>query len=110
MDATTGVVPRYSIEGRTRMHVYGPAHLHGAQLVNSPHSAALNRPTSTQSSGPIQDEVHISDAARLLDQVNDLPAIRQDRVNQIRQQIANGTYETPEKMQVAVQRLLGEIG
>jgi negative regulator of flagellin synthesis FlgM len=92
------------------MHVYGPAHLHGAQPVNSPHSARINRPASTPSSGPIQDEVQISDAARLLDKVSDLPAIRQDRVNQIRQQIADGTYETPEKMQIAVERLLGEIG
>jgi negative regulator of flagellin synthesis FlgM len=92
------------------MHVYGPTHLHGAQPIGSPHAARLNRPASAPSSGPIQDEVQISDAARLLDKVNDLPAIRQDRVNQIRQQIADGTYETPEKLQVALERLLGEIG
>ena len=110
MDATIRVVPRDPVEGDIRMHVYGPAHLHGAQSVGSPHAAQLNRPASAPSSGPIQDEVQISDAVLLLDQVNDLPAIRQDKVNQIRQQIANGTYETPEKMQVAVERLLGEIG
>ena len=92
------------------MHVYGPAHLHGAQPIGSPHAARIDRPASTPSSGPIQDEVQISDAARLLDKVNDLPAIRQDRVNQIRQQIAAGTYETPEKIEIAMERLLGEIG
>jgi hypothetical protein len=31
-------------------------------------------------------------------------------VNQIRAQIAAGTYETPDKLDAAVQRLLDEIG
>jgi negative regulator of flagellin synthesis FlgM len=62
------------------------------------------------SSGPIQDEVQISDAGRLVDQVRDLPEIRQDRVNQIRNEIAKGVYETPEKLQIALERLLDEIG
>jgi len=92
------------------MHIYGPAQLHGAQPIGPPHAAKVNRPAATPSSGPIQDEVQISDAGRLLDQVHDLPAIRQDRVSQIRQQIAEGTYETPEKLQIAVERLLDEIG
>jgi negative regulator of flagellin synthesis FlgM len=92
------------------MHIYGPAHLHGAQPIGPPHAAKVNRPAATPSSGPIQDEVQISDAGRLLDQVHDLPAIRQDRVSQIRQQIAEGTYETPEKLQIALERLLDEIG
>ena len=92
------------------MHVYGPAQLHGAQPIGPPHAARLNRPAASPSSGPIQDEVQISDAGRLLDQVRDLPEIRQDRVDQIRKQIAEGTYETPEKLQIALDRLLGEIG
>jgi negative regulator of flagellin synthesis FlgM len=62
------------------------------------------------SSGPIQDEVQISDAGRLVDQVRDLPEIRQDRVDQIRNEIAKGVYETPEKLQIALERLLDEIG
>ena len=92
------------------MHIYGPAHLHGAQPIGAPHAAKVNRPAATPSSGPIQDEVQISDAGRLLDQVHDLPEIRQDRVGQIRQQIAEGTYETPEKLQIALERLFDEIG
>ena len=39
-----------------------------------------------------------------------MPDVRWDRVNQIRAQIAEGTHETDEKMQVAVGRLLDEIG
>jgi negative regulator of flagellin synthesis FlgM len=39
-----------------------------------------------------------------------LPEIRQDRVDQIRAQIADGTYESEEKLEIAVGRLLDEIG
>lgn len=92
------------------MHVYGPAHLHGAQSISSPHSSRAVSPPATSSSRPIQDEVQISDAAQYVEQVRNLPDIRQDRVDQIRAQIAAGTYETDEKMQAALGRLLDEIG
>jgi anti-sigma28 factor (negative regulator of flagellin synthesis) len=35
--------------------------------------------------------------------------VRQDRVSEIRQSIADGSYETQEKLQVAVERLLEEF-
>ena len=59
---------------------------------------------------PINDEVEISEAAKLADKLGDVPEIRQDRVQQIRAQIAEGTYETQEKLDIAVSRLLDEIG
>lgn len=92
------------------MQVYGPTHLHGASPINSPHMARTNKTQATSASSPIQDEVQISDAALLMEQIGNIPSVRQDRVNQIRQQIANGTYETPEKLDVALERLLDEIG
>ena len=36
--------------------------------------------------------------------------VRQELVNRIRAQIAAGTYETPQKLDAAVDRLLDEIG
>jgi negative regulator of flagellin synthesis FlgM len=92
------------------MHIYGPTHLHGAQPVNPPHAARVSPPETATSGEPIQDELQISDAARLVDQVREMPDIRQDRVNEIRSQIAAGTYETDAKLEVALGRLLDEIG
>ena len=92
------------------MQIYGPAHLHGAQPVGPPHAARVSKPSAPDAGGPIQDELHISDEARLLDKVHDLPEVRQERIDQIRQQIAAGTYETEEKLRVALGRLLDEIG
>jgi negative regulator of flagellin synthesis FlgM len=92
------------------MHVYGPAHLHGPQAVNAPHAARINQPTATPEAGPIQDELQLSEAGQLIDKAHDLPDVRWDRVNQIRAQIAEGTYETDDKLNVALGRLLDEIG
>ena len=92
------------------MQVYGPAHLHGPQAVSSPHVSRASQPNTTSESSAIRDELQLSDAARLVEQVHQAPDIRQDRVDSIRAQIASGTYETPEKLNVAVEHLLDEIG
>lgn len=92
------------------MHIYGPAHLHGPQPVGPPHTSRASKPAAPDVQAPIHDEVDISDAARLIDRVSDIPEIRQDRVDAIRAQIAQGTYETDEKLQIALDRLLDEIG
>ena len=68
------------------------------------------RSASPVESTNIQDEVSISDTARMVEQVKQAPDIRQDRVQSIRAQIAAGTYETTGKLDVAVSRLLDEIG
>jgi flagellar biosynthesis anti-sigma factor FlgM len=91
------------------MQVYGPAHLHGPQAISAPHVSRTAQPTQVESM-PIRDEVHISDAARLVEQARQTPDIRQDRVDAIRAQIAAGTYETTGKLNVAIDRLLDEIG
>jgi len=46
----------------------------------------------------------------LTEQTHEIPDIRQDRVDSIRAQIAKGTYETDAKLDVAIERLLDEIG
>jgi len=92
------------------MHIYGPVHLHGPQPINSPHTSRANRPPAQIDSAPIRDEIDISDAARLVEKNRGAGEIRQDRVDAIRARIADGTYETDEKLEIAVERLLDEIG
>ncbi len=92
------------------MQIYGAAHLHGPQAIGAPHTTRATNSTSQVESPKIQDEVNISDAARLVEQAKQAPDIRQDRVQAIRAQIASGTYETTGKLDVAVNRLLDEIG
>lgn len=106
-----------SREETNLMHVYGPAHLHGPQSITAPHHGRELR-ESPASGRPIAgDELSISDAgskaaeaARLVDQVKHVPEVRQDRIDQIRAQIASGSYETQQKLDIAVERLLDELG
>ncbi len=58
----------------------------------------------------VSDTLQISDSARIAGQMSEIPAIRQDRVDAIRTAIAQGTYETDAKLNVALDRLLDEIG
>ena len=96
------------------MQIYGPTHIHGPQPIGAPHTNRTSKPAEPDAAAPISDELDISPAAeetvRLVEQVKQVPEIRQDRVDEIRAQIAAGTYETDEKIQIAVERLLDEIG
>ena len=55
------------------------------------------------------DIVEISTAARLAAMVQELPDIRADLVAKVKAEIAAGTYETAERMDVAIDRLLDDI-
>lgn len=91
------------------MQIYGPSGVHGAQPLSSPHSRRVDAP---QQSGGVQpqDEVQISSAADFVSQVQSLPDVRSDRIASIRAAIADGSYETSDKMSAALDGLLSEIG
>lgn len=92
------------------MQVYGPAHLHGPQSISAPHTSPTSRAQPGARSAPIQDEVQISSQGEIMSRLAEIPDIRQDKVAALRAAIANGTYETDEKLGAALDRLLDEIG
>lgn len=92
------------------MEIYGPHSVHGPQSIGPPHVSRAGQTGSTASSTSIQDELTISDAAQALEKAQQLPDVRADVVARIRSEIAAGTYETPEKLELALERLLDEIG
>ncbi len=98
------------ITGEEAMHIHGPSHLHGPQSIGAPHGAKPVQPARPQEAPQIADEVDISEAARMAEQIQQMPDVRGDRVEAVRRQIAEGTYETRDKLNVAVERLLDEIG
>ena len=91
------------------MQINGPSHIHGAHRTNPADAARPAQSTQEPSGVTGGDEVSISAEADLLARINELPDIRQDRVDQIRAEIAAGTYETDEKLDTAISRLLDEI-
>ena len=115
-----------SYMGDIAMHIYGPSRLYGPHCVTAPHgdraAQAMARPEADQ----VADEVDISERAKgdsplfadtkigtvpsqLVELSHRLSDIRQQRVIAVRQQIVAGMYETSDKLNVAVERLLDEI-
>jgi negative regulator of flagellin synthesis FlgM len=91
------------------MQIYGPAHVHGPQGIAAPHA---NRPAPAAGGSrgiDTTDTLELSSAGLYAEQLNDIPEMRMDRVNAIRQQIANGTYETDDKLDAALDRMLDEL-
>ena len=56
------------------------------------------------------DRVEVSEVARWLEQMNKLPAIREDKVAAARAAIANGTLDTDERLGLALSRMMDEVG
>ena len=73
-------------------------------------SKATETTQSSQDAGKSKaDTVEISDSARYLGEIKKLPDIRLDKVQQARELIAAGQYETTERIDGTVDRLLAEL-
>ena len=57
----------------------------------------------------LQDSVEVSEAAHLLAKLSELPDVRRDVVDRVRTQIEAGTYESPEKLDAAVESLAEDL-
>ena len=91
------------------MEVYGAGGTQGPQPIY-PRLAALNiDPGHAVQAGTPRDQVEISPLGQMLDGISRLPDIRHEKVEEIRRQIATGSYETPAKMELALDRLLEEL-
>jgi len=92
------------------MNILGVFSTHGATAagaVKGVESAQAAQAAAQQGVGQVHDAVTLSvDAVRAADATSD---IRFDRVNTIRAAIADGTYETPDKLDAALDRLLASL-
>ena len=91
------------------MYIYGASYVHGPQNISAPHRSAAPQGAAPRSARGA-DQLDISPEANYVSRTRDIPEIRADRVAEIRAQIASGAYETPEKIDIALERLLDEIG
>lgn len=92
------------------MQINGLARVHSPQLINAPHRTAPAQPAGRANPAFGADELDISPQAQAISQIREIPDIRADRVAAIREAIASGEYETDAKLDIALDRLLDEIG
>ena len=99
------------------MQIYGPYRVSTTQPATaSQRSTPTEKPaeeTSTSSATPVDqlDLSHARGASRVevAGPVAGNGEIRVDRVAEIRRQISDGTYETPEKLDAALDRFLDQL-
>ncbi len=96
------------------MQINGPSSLSNAQAVK-PTNGRTNGVEAAQESRSIDttDELTLSSEAQAVagSRVNASSTdFRADKVAQLRAQIADGSYETPEKLDVALDRLIDQLG
>ena len=72
---------------------------------SAPRAAASAGAAKTE----LRDRVELSDHARLLDRLRSMPAYRADKVAEARAAIEAGSYESPARLQAAVQKLIGDL-
>ncbi len=91
------------------MEIHGAGGTQGPQPVYPRLAAFSVEAGGTIHAGAPRDHVEISPLGHMLDGIARLPEIRHEKVEAIRQQIASGVYETPEKLEMALDRLIDEL-
>lgn len=81
-----------------------------AQGVRSTGDASAQRVEAKPAATRAADRVEVSEVARWLEEMNRLPAIREDKVAAARAAIANGTLDSDERLSIAVARMMDDIG
>lgn len=91
------------------MSVTGPGPIQGGLPVRL--NPPATPPAKTNAAPPITptDEVEISSAGRLLDQLQQSGLVRAERLARIKAAIEAGEYETPQKLDAALQRMLTAV-
>ncbi|MCJ7543574.1 MAG: flagellar biosynthesis anti-sigma factor FlgM [Phycisphaerae bacterium] len=84
--------------------------VHGAAAPKPVEPAGVVPPSASPAPPPgISDVVEISQVAKLAAMVQQIPDIRVDLVQRIKAEIAAGIYETPERLEIALDKLLNEL-
>lgn len=96
------------------MQIFGPFRVSTTQAANGAQRLqpqAQPNPASSRSATPV-DQLDLSSSMSRLDaaSVSNSGEIRTDRVAELRRQIASGSYDTPEKLDVALDRMLDQFG
>jgi negative regulator of flagellin synthesis FlgM len=91
------------------MEIFGAGGLQGPQPIY-PRLAAFSLDAGeTVHAGAVRDQLEISPLGQMLDGIGQLAEIRYERISEIRAQIESGSYESPEKLELALDRLLDEL-
>jgi negative regulator of flagellin synthesis FlgM len=96
--------------GHADMDVNGVGSVQGSFPIKPSRPAAEVPRTSQTKPIETNDAVEISPAGKMLEDLSQSTAVRAERLAQIKAAIDAGTYETPEKLEAALSKMLNELG
>lgn len=97
------------------MQIFGPFRISTTQATGAAQRLQPSTPAQpggSRSLGPV-DQLDLSSSVSKADGASSVPGggeIRIDRVADLRRQIASGTYDTPQRMDAALERMLDQFG
>ena len=74
------------------------------------HEVESETPLGHTEPPPMAEPPDMAETLRLLDKVSRMPDIRFEKVQQMRELIAEGKLETPERIDGTIRRLMEELG
>ena len=90
------------------MDVQGPGGISGPNRI-APQRVSSGLAEKTDLSQSITDRAEISEAAQLLNKLAEVPEIRMEKIEGLKELITTGRYETKEKVERAVEKLMEEL-
>jgi len=91
------------------MQIRGTSNIQTTSQVNFSNKVQTVESQSVATQLDTADHVDISSEAQMLASMNDISDIRAERVAEIREQIETGQYESADKMDAALDRMLDEL-
>jgi negative regulator of flagellin synthesis FlgM len=85
----------------------GPTPAPAANPAARPASNSVSASASAPTRG--SDQADFSPISKYLSMLQAMPAVRQGLVDSVKSQIANGTYETPQKIDAAIENMAEDL-
>lgn len=87
----------------------GPVSQSHAAALDGAGSAYTRRAPQTATTSRGTDSVELSSVAQWLSKLSETPDVREDLVSRVKAEIENGTYETPKKINAAIDAMLDDL-
>ena len=102
---------RHIKEGQTNMDVSGIGSVSGATPARAVSSTtSVSQPSTASTVVSPRDQLEISSAGKMLDRLSETPEVRAERLAQIKEAIENGAYDTDEKLEAALSKMIDSMG
>ena len=73
-------------------------------------TTSVSQPSTASSVESPRDQLEISSAGKMLDRLSETPEVRAERLAQIKDAIENGAYDTDEKLEAALSKMIDSLG